>query len=77
MKKILLATTCLVALTTSVFAKETLFSHPSNTDTLSGKHEFNYQTWNDDIANTGGANDTQMTNDTTITMKLKLNLTTV
>ena len=65
----------MVALTTSVFAKETLFSHPSKTDfTISGKHEFNYQLWNDDIANTGGANDTQMTNDTTITIKAKTKL---
>ena len=73
MKKILLATTCLVALTTSVFAKETLFT-PFKYRFHNGKHEFNYQTWNDDIANTGGANDTQMTNDTTITIKAKTKL---
>jgi len=61
MKKFLLATTCLVALTTSAFADIT----------ISGKTEFNYQVWNDDIANTGGANDSLMTNDTTITIKAK------
>ena len=72
MKNLLLATTFLVAITTNGFAKETLFSAPSKTDfTISGKHEFNYQTWSDDAANTGGANDTKMTNTSTITIKAK------
>ena len=75
MKNLLLATTFLVAITTNGFAKETLFSAPSKTDfTISGKHEFNYQTWSDDAANTGGANDTKMTNTSTITIKAKTKL---
>ena len=62
MKKLLLATSCLVALSTSALAAEF---------TISGKHEFNYQAWTDDATNAAGHNDTMMTNDTTITIKAK------
>ena len=34
--------------------------------TLSGDSEFKYQTWSDDEVNTGGANDSKMTNESHI-----------
>jgi hypothetical protein len=70
MNKVLLATSFIVAFSTPVLAKSTLYG--SGTDfTFSGKHEFNMQTWDDNAVNTGAANDSKMSNDSTITIKAK------
>lgn len=65
MKKVLLATSFLVAFSSTTFASDF---------TISGKHEFNYQTWDDNVADAAGTDNTVMTNDSTITIKAKTTL---
>jgi len=65
MKKVLLATSFLVALSSTTFASDF---------TISGKHEFNYQSWDDNVADAAGESNTLMTNDSTITIKAKTTL---
>lgn len=62
MKKLLTTTAVLAVLATPAVAADI---------TISGKSTFDYQTWSDDATDTGGANNSKMDVDNTITIKAK------